>query len=281
MNDPQYRLDDLLTLMARLRDPEDGCPWDRKQSFASIVPHTLEETYEVVDAIEREDWPHLSEELGDLLFQVVFYAQLGQESGHFDFSAVVDGIVRKLLRRHPHVFPEGTLESRLPPGESLSEARIAENWERIKAEEKAEQAKLGRSAKPAGILDDVPKTIPALQRAEKLQKKAARVGFDWPDIAPVFAKLREELDELEFEVRQEQIAPERLRDEMGDVLFCAVNLARNLGVDSDEAMRGANAKFERRFGYIEQALKRSGKTPGDSSLEDMDALWDEAKKAGL
>lgn len=273
-----YSLDDLLYLMDRLRDPQDGCPWDLKQTFASILPHTLEETYEVVDTIEREDWSHLREELGDLLFQVVFYARLGKEQSHFDFEQVVDGIVRKLLRRHPHVFPDGTLESRLLPGQEISEAEIKANWERIKQQEK--QAKPAEQ-RPAHWLDDVPAALPSLQRAEKLQKRAAVVGFDWPAIKPVFAKIREELDELEAELARSEQIPERLEDELGDVLFCCLNLARFLGVNGDQALRGANRKFTRRFNYIEDTLAAQGKTLSDADLDGMDALWNESKTKGL
>jgi len=190
-----YSLDDLKTLMARLRDPETGCPWDARQTFASIVPHTLEEAYEVADAIEREDYPHLKDELGDLLFQVIFYSQIGQESQYFDFASVVDNLVRKLIRRHPHVFPEGTLASRVDPHDRPGEDWIKQSWERIKAEERS-QKPAPDSAEPAGRLDGIARTLPAMARAEKLQKRAARHGFDWPDIGPVFDKLHEEIDEL-------------------------------------------------------------------------------------
>lgn len=282
-----HRVDDLLMLMARLRDPVDGCPWDLRQNFASIVPHTLEEVYEVVDTIEREDWQHLAEELGDLLFQVVFYARMGEEQGHFAFSDVVSGIVTKLLRRHPHVFPDGTLESRRPAGEAISEADIGKRWEQIKAAEKAEKARhlppgeVGAGQAQPFWLDEVPRAMPALKRAHKLQKRAAQTGFDWPEIGPVFDKLREELDELEAEIGAQQLSRERLLDEMGDVLFCSVNLARSLGLDADEALRQANRKFERRFNYIESRLGSEGRALSESSLEEMDALWDAAKKSGL
>ncbi|MBK8973761.1 MAG: nucleoside triphosphate pyrophosphohydrolase [Hahellaceae bacterium] len=273
-----YTLEDLLYLMDRLRDPQDGCPWDLKQTFASILPHTLEETYEVADTIERQDWSHLGEELGDLLFQVVFYARLGKEQGQFDFEQVVDGIVRKLLRRHPHVFPDGTLESRLLPGQEISEAEIKANWERIKQQEKQDKP---LEKRPVHWLDDVPAALPSVQRAEKLQKRAAVVGFDWPEIKPVFAKIREELDELEAELTRSETVPDRLEDELGDVLFCCLNLARFLGVNGDKALRGANQKFIRRFNYIEDALAAQGKTFSDADLDGMDALWNESKTQGL
>lgn len=273
-----YTLEDLLYLMDRLRDPQDGCPWDLKQTFASILPHTLEEAYEVADTIERQDWSHLGEELGDLLFQVVFYARLGKEQGQFDFEQVVDGIVRKLLRRHPHVFPDGSLESRLLPGQEISEAEIKANWERIKQQEKQDKP---LEKRPVHWLDDVPAALPSVQRAEKLQKRAAVVGFDWPEIKPVFAKIREELDELEAELTRSETVPDRLEDELGDVLFCCLNLARFLGVNGDKALRGANQKFIRRFNYIEDALKAQGKTLSDADLDGMDALWNESKTQGL
>lgn len=273
-----YTLEDLLYLMDRLRDPQDGCPWDLKQTFASILPHTLEEAYEVADTIERQDWSHLGEELGDLLFQVVFYARLGKEQGQFDFEQVVDGIVRKLLRRHPHVFPDGTLESRLLPGQEISEAEIKANWERIKQQEKQDKP---LEKRPVHWLDDVPAALPSVQRAEKLQKRAAVVGFDWPEIKPVFAKIREELDELEAELTRSETVPDRLEDELGDVLFCCLNLARFLGVNGDKALRGANQKFIRRFNYIEDALAAQGRTFSDADLDGMDALWNESKTQGL
>ena len=204
--DKPYQLEDLLYLMRRLRDPQTGCPWDRKQTFATIVPFTLEEAYEVADAIEREDYPHLQDELGDLLFQVVFYAQMGQEENLFDFSGVIDSIVRKLLRRHPHVFPEGTLESQLAPGQTISEEEIKARWEAIKKAERAEKG--ATDTQPVSVLQDVPVGLPALSRAEKLQKRAALEGFDWDDLAPVFAKIQEELDEVR-EVLAEETDPVR------------------------------------------------------------------------
>ncbi|MFT7339060.1 MAG: ATP diphosphatase, partial [Marinobacter maritimus] len=191
-----YSIDDLKVLMARLRDPETGCPWDARQTFKSIVPHTLEEAHEVADAIERESHADLKDELGDLLFQVIFYAQIGAEEGHFSFDSVVDNLVRKLVRRHPHVFPEGTLESRIDPDNRPDEAWIKESWERIKAEERAQKQMQDSLAATPGRLDGIARTLPAMVRAEKLQKRAARHGFDWPNIEPVFDKLHEEIDEL-------------------------------------------------------------------------------------
>ncbi len=266
-----YQLDDLLHLMARLRDPQHGCPWDLRQDYASIVPHTLEEAYEVADAIAKRDFPQLRDELGDLLFQVVYYSQLGREEGRFDFAQVVDAITRKLVRRHPHVFPDGDLRGPLDLPR-LDEATIKRRWEEIKAEERAE-----KSAAPEqlSLLDDVPAALPALSRAAKLQKRAATVGFDWADATPVVAKIQEELDEVREAMANGQAA--QVAEEVGDLLFVMVNLARHLHVDAEDALRQANAKFERRFRYIEEALNAQGRTPQDASLEEMDALWDAAK----
>ena len=268
-----YQLDDLLHLMARLRDPQHGCPWDLQQDYASIVPHTLEEAYEVADAIARRDFPQLRDELGDLLFQVVYYSQLGREDGHFDFAQVVDGITRKLVRRHPHVFPDGDLHGALDLPR-LDEATIKRRWEEIKAEERAEKAAVPEQL---SLLDDVPAALPALSRAAKLQKRAANVGFDWADAAPVLAKIQEELDEVREAVANGQAA--QVAEEVGDLLFVMVNLARHLRVDAEDALRQANAKFERRFRYIEDALKAQGRAPQEASLAEMDALWDAAKMA--
>ena len=266
-----YRLDDLLHLMARLRDPRHGCPWDLRQDYASIVPHTLEEAYEVADAIARRDFPQLRDELGDLLFQVVYYSQLGREDGHFDFAQVVDGITRKLVRRHPHVFPDGDLHGPLDLPR-LDEATIKRRWEEIKAEERAEKA---AAPEQLSLLDDVPAALPALSRAAKLQKRAANVGFDWADATPVVAKIQEELDEVREAMANGQAA--QVAEEVGDLLFVMVNLARHLQVDAEDALRQANAKFERRFRFIEEALKAQDRTPQEASLEEMDALWDAAK----
>lgn len=266
-----YKLDDLLHLMARLRDPQHGCPWDLRQDYASIVPHTLEEAYEVADAIARRDFPQLRDELGDLLFQVVYYSQLGREDGHFDFAQVVDGITRKLVRRHPHVFPDGDLHGPLDLPR-LDEATIKRRWEEIKAEERAEKA---AAPEQLSLLDDVPAALPALSRAAKLQKRAANVGFDWADATPVVAKIQEELDEVREAMANGQAA--QVAEEVGDLLFVMVNLARHLQVDAEDALRQANAKFERRFRFIEEALKAQDRSPQEASLEEMDALWDAAK----
>jgi nucleoside triphosphate diphosphatase len=267
-----YQLDDLLHLMARLRDPQHGCPWDLKQSYASIVPHTLEEAYEVADAIERGDFEHLPGELGDLLFQVVYYSQLAREEGRFEFAQVVDGITRKLVRRHPHVFPDGDLYGAVDLAR-LEEAAVKQRWEEIKAEERAEKA---AAPEQLSLLDDVPTALPSLSRAIKLQKRAAQVGFDWPEALPVVDKVREELDEV-LEAMSEN-DPEAIADEIGDLLFVVSNLARHLKVDPETALRAANGKFERRFRFIEQALREAGRAMQDCSLDELDALWGEAKK---
>lgn len=256
-------IEELLTIMARLRDKNGGCPWDIEQDFASIAPYTLEEAYEVADAIAENDMEGLKEELGDLLLQVVFHAQMAKEVGLFDFNEVAAGIGEKLIRRHPHVFGEADMRT--------SEEHLV-SWEAIKAEERKEKA-----GEEAGILDNVPKALPALTRAHKLQKRAAKVGFDWGAIEPVFAKLNEEVAELK-EAIAEGASKAKLADELGDILFVCANLARQLDIEPEEALRGTNRKFERRFRFIEQTLSKQGRTPNDASLEEMDALWDDAKK---
>ena len=266
-----YTLDDLLHLMSRLRDGEYGCPWDLQQTYRSIVPHTLEEAYEVADAIERDDLSHLPGELGDLLFQVVYYCQFGREEGRFDFSTVVDSITRKLVRRHPHIFPDGDLygSTEIP---RLTELEIKRRWEQIKAEERAERA---GAPEQLSLLDDVPATLPALSRAGKLQKRAATVGFDWPDALPVVDKLREELEEVLEAMAQADTNAQA--EEVGDLLFAAVNLARHLKVDPEAALRSANAKFERRFRFIEARVNEAGQTLESCSLERLEELWGAAK----
>ncbi|WP_178076408.1 MULTISPECIES: nucleoside triphosphate pyrophosphohydrolase [unclassified Pseudomonas] len=266
-----YTLEDLLHLMARLRDPQYGCPWDLKQNYASIVPHTIEEAYEVADTIERGDFEHLQGELGDLLFQVVYYSQLAREEGRFEFDGVVDSITRKLIRRHPHVFPTGELYAPVD-APSLSEAQVKSRWEEVKAEERAEKSQ----PEQLSLLDDVPAALPALSRAAKLQKRAATVGFDWPAALPVLDKVREELDEV-LQAMADGDA-DALEDEIGDLLFATVNLARHLKHDPEHALRRANRKFERRFRFIEQALRDSGRPIEDCNLDELDALWGEAKR---
>ena len=274
-----YSIDDLKTLMARLREPDTGCPWDTKQTFASIVPHTIEEAYEVADAIEQGDYPHVKDELGDLLFQVIFYARMGQEEGHFDFDGIVDNLVRKLIRRHPHVFPEGTLESRIDPDNRPTEAWIKESWERIKEEERAQKPAPDADTS-VSRLDGIARTLPAMARAEKLQRRAARHGFDWPDIGAVFDKLHEEIDELkEAWQAAEDGTGERdaVEDELGDLLFVCVNLARFMKVNPEQALKRTNRKFEMRFRAIEEILAAEGRDMDEESLEALDAIWQRVK----
>lgn len=255
-------IDRLLEIMARLRDPETGCPWDKEQSFATIAPYTIEEAYEVADAIERGDLADLKDELGDLLLQVVFHARIAEEASEFTFEDVAKSISEKMIRRHPHVFGDHAY---------ASAADQTEGWESIKATERA-----GKD-RGAGVLDDVPIGLPALLRAVKLTKRAARVGFDWPDAAAVIEKLQEEVAELEVEIAAGD--QEKAREELGDLLFVCANLARKLGADPEDALRAANAKFARRFGFIEARLAEQGRGPTDSTLAEMENLWIEAKKA--
>ena len=272
-----YSIEDLKHLMARLRDPDTGCPWDTKQTFASIVPHTIEEAYEVADAIEQEDFPHLKDELGDLLFLVIFYARMGEEAGHFEFDGIVDHLVRKLVRRHPHVFPGGTLESRIDPDNRPDEAWIKESWERIKAEERAEKPVADT---PASRLDGIARTLPAMARAEKLQRRAARHGFDWPDIGPVFDKLHEEIDELKEAWQMAEAGTgdlDAVEDELGDLLFVCVNLARFLKVNPEQALKRTNHKFDARFRAIERVLEKEGRNLDEETLEALDAVWQSVK----
>jgi len=275
-----YSLDDLKYLMARLRKPDTGCPWDLKQDFASIVPHTLEEAYEVADAIERQDFPHLEDELGDLLFQVVFYSQLGREQGHFEFDSIVDNLVRKLVRRHPHVFPDGTLASEVDPDNRPTEAEIKANWERIKAEERAQASRRAITPMATSRLDGIARTLPAMARAEKLQRRASHHGFDWPSIAPVFDKLHEEIDELKEAWQQAQAGtgdPAAVADELGDLLFVCVNLARFMKVNPEQALHGTNHKFDARFRAIEEQLAAEGRDMDSESLEALDRIWQSVK----
>ena len=261
---------ELLELMARLRDPQSGCPWDLRQDFRSIAPHTLEEACEVIDAIEREDYRHLPEELGDLLFQVVFYAQLGRERGWFDFTTIVSGLIEKLLCRHPHVFPDGTLDSRRPRQAGAPNTdTIKDTWEQINQRERAPRG-------ATGPLGEIPMTLSALARAAKLQKRAARTGFDWPDWAPVPAKIREELAEVEAAAATGDAA--HIEEELGDLLFACVNLARHLGVDGDAALRGANRKFERRFAAMLAAMDADVEAFSALSPPAKEALWLRAKQ---
>jgi MazG family protein len=262
----RYTLADLLAVMARLRDKDTGCPWDVRQSFGSIAPYTIEEAYEVADAIARDDMEALKEELGDLLLQVVYHAQMASEDGTFTFADVVDAIARKMVRRHPHVFGQA----------SRDEFMTTDMWGRIKDAEKAARGPgSGRSR-----FDDVPLALPALSRAVKLQKRAADVGFDWPGVAPVLAKAEEEIAELKAAVATHDAGKDRTKrvnEEFGDLLFAMANLARHLGIDPEAALRDASAKFVRRFGNVETALAKDERKPEDATLEEMDRLWDEAK----
>ena len=262
INDVPEGLDRLLDVMRRLRDPVDGCPWDIEQDFTSIAPYTIEEAYEVADAIARGDWVELESELGDLLLQVVYHAQMGAEDGRFDFATIARGITAKMIARHPHVFGS---ESRDKTAEDQPR-----DWETAKAEERV-------NAGRAGVLDDVALGLPALLRAVKLQKRAARVGFDWPDAKQVLDKIAEETAELVQATDSGD--PDHVEEEFGDLLFVMANLARHLRVDPEGALRSANEKFTRRFRAIEAALARDGRRPEDSSLEEMDALWNAAKAA--
>ncbi|WP_404368887.1 nucleoside triphosphate pyrophosphohydrolase [Marinobacter sp.] len=275
-----YSIEDLKTLMARLRDPDTGCPWDLKQTWRSIVPHTLEEAHEVADAIERADYHNLRDELGDLLFQVIFYSQLGREDGHFDFEEVVDNLVRKLIRRHPHVFPEGTLESRIDPARRPGEDEIRASWERIKAEERATGSGPDAPAVPPARLDGIARTLPSMVRAEKLQRRASNHGFDWPDVEPVFDKLHEEIDELREAWENAGTDPagrDAVEDELGDLLFVCVNLARFMKVNPDQALRRTSHKFESRFRAVEECLEKEGRTMESESLEALDQIWQSVK----
>ncbi len=269
-NGAKKTLPDLLAVMAALRTPGSGCPWDLEQTFATIAPYTIEEAYEVADAIARADLADLRDELGDLLFQVVYHARMAEEQDAFAFPDVVDAITVKMLRRHPHVF--GTPEERAAgaaPG----------FWDRAKAAERNEKG----AGKDTSVLEHVPAALPALTRAIKLQNKAATVGFDWPSLAPVLAKLKEELAELEAEIGSTPANADHkaVEEEFGDLLFVIANVARHLKLDPEAALRAANEKFIRRFRYIEERLAERGRAPAKSDLAEMDALWDEAKTKGL
>jgi tetrapyrrole methylase family protein/MazG family protein/ATP diphosphatase len=252
-------IDRLLSIMSRLRDRDRGCPWDREQTFRTIAPYTIEEAYEVADAIERDDVHALRDELGDLLFQVVFHSQMASEQGAFTFDDVAAAISEKLERRHPHVFGDARIDS-------AAEQTVA--WD--------EQKRRERAAKAQGVLADVPLALPALTRANKLGKRAAQVGFEWPGVSGALDKLTEELAELRQEIARGD-SPQSIAGEIGDVLFCVVNVSRYLGIDPEQALKATNAKFERRFGYVERRLEEQGLKPEEATLAQMDALWDEGK----
>jgi len=270
----------LLDIMAALREPQTGCPWDIKQSFKTIVPYTLEEAYEVADAIENGDMNELKNELGDLLFQVVFYAQMAKEQGDFNFDDVVEAVSEKLINRHPHVFGElgRNDEKKLNEVElneaELNEAELNEAWEKSKENERGTHA-VNKKNRRALVLDGVAKALPALKRSQKLQNRAAREGFDWPNVEPVLDKIEEEIQELREAMQYKN--QQHIIEETGDVLFSCVNLARHLNVDAEESLRRCNQKFEQRFGYIEKVLNQENKSFKNCSLDDLEDLWAQAK----
>ena len=271
-NSPEAQLRALIDVMARLRDPKDGCAWDLQQDHASIAPYTIEEAYEVQDAIEKKDMEGLCDELGDLLLQVVFQARIGEEAGHFDFADIAQSITDKMIRRHPHIFGDHHYRS-------AEEQRQA--WEDIKAEErqaKSNKAGLDPSHPKTRLLDDVATTLPAMLRAVKLQKRAARVGFDWPDAEQVMDKIKEETAEVEAELNQNTPQHPRLQEEIGDLLFAVINLARKLDIDPEDALKSTNSKFTNRFNYIEESIVSNNKTMENATLDEMESLWQDAKK---
>jgi len=260
------QIEHLLGIVRRLRDPDQGCPWDVGQTFQSIVPHTIEEAYELADAIESNDFDQIREEAGDVLFQVLFYAQMADEKQHFNFADVVEGLSKKLIRRHPHVFSRNSTTQQEVP---IAASDVSDSWEKIKRTER-------QGKQQSGILDDIPVSLPALTRAQKIQKRASRVGFDWADVAGVFEKLEEEICELkEALVEGEKAA---IESELGDVLFCVVNLARHLDFDAETAMRGATRKFEDRFRLMEEQAIASGSRLEDESVSTLEARWQTAKR---
>jgi len=260
------KFEQLVSIMARLRAPG-GCPWDREQTFDTIKPFLLEETYEVMDAIDARDWPELSEELGDLLLQVAFFSQMAAEAGHFKIDDAIEAISAKLIRRHPHVFADEIAHT---------EGDVRKLWGEIKAQEKRNKAKKEEGAQPAGLLDSVPRSVPALVEAQQISSRAATAGFDWPNIHEVFAKLDEE--RTEFEAVMDTASHDRIEDELGDLLFVLVNIARFVKVDPEQALRRTNAKFRKRFSHVEKGLAERGKKLSESSIEEMEALWQEAKR---
>lgn len=264
-------VNELLKIMQALRDPENGCPWDNKQTFQSITAHTIEEVYELVDAIEQQDFSELKGELGDLLFQVVFYAQMAREQNLFDFNDIIETLNEKLIRRHPHVFTELQFSN---------EEAVHANWEVEKSKERALKASLEN--KNSSVLDNIPQALPALNRAYKIQKRCANVGFDWDSLPPVINKIREELDEVLVELKRDDLMKEeqqaRIADELGDLLFANVNLVRHLQCNPEQVLRQANNKFEKRFRSVELAVLRMGKEMQTCSLEELDLIWDQVKK---
>ena len=265
----RYQLTDLLRVMARLRDPQNGCPWDIRQDFQSIVPSTLEECYELAEAIEHGDFAHVAEELGDVLFQVIFYAQLGAEQKLFSFDTIVDTLVSKLIRRHPHVFAGAEIEGIVSASSSVESVKAS--WEAIKREERMAKSQ-------GGVLADVPVALPALPRAQKLQKRAAQVNFDWSETDAVLTKLEEEIAELREAMAAD--CEENIADEMGDILFSCVNVSRHLGLDAETTLRRASSKFERRFLLMEARATAAGSNLRNLSAAELDALWESAKADG-
>lgn len=263
----KYDTNDLLYLMQQLRHPEYGCDWDKAQTMHSLTRYSIEEVYELVDAIEQNDSEHIKEELGDVLLQIVFYTQIAEEEGRFAFADVVDQLVTKLVRRHPHVFANNDLHQIVT--QELGAEAVKAQWDLIKQEER-------KNKQQHGLLDDVPLALPALIRAQKLQKRASDIGFDWPNAEAAIEKIYEELDELKQAMQQGD--KKALLEELGDVLFCCVNTARHLKLDAEEALMASNSKFSQRFAYIEKQLKQQGKNFEQSSLMEMDALWEESKK---
>ncbi len=269
MKESNYALADLLYLMQRLRDPASGCPWDIRQTWQSITPSTLEEAYEVVDAIERGDFDAVREELGDFLFQVVFYTQLAAEERRFDMDTLINGLVEKLIRRHPHVFPDGSLQSRRAEGQPAEDG-IKQRWEQIKAEERAERGN-------RLLFAEIPAAMNALSRAQKMQKRAAQVGFDWPDTAGVMNKVKEELAEAEQAMESGDAA--QIEHELGDLLFSLVNLCRHLQVDAEAALRRTNLRFERRLDWVQEDLQQQGTALQAATTDQLEASWERAKRA--
>ena len=265
----------LQEIMAMLRDKVHGCPWDLDQTLVSLIPHTIEEVYEVADAIEKNDIDNIVDELGDLLFQVIFYAQIGNEEKIFNLEDVANAIVRKLLRRHPHVFPTGDAKS-FGRGKKISSDEVVTNWESIKLEEKKEKLEESNSESARSVFDNLPGALPALQKSVKLQKLAGKVGFDWPDTSDVLVKLKEEIVELEEAIGKSN--KQEIESEFGDVLFTAVNMARHLNVDPELALRGANGRFKNRVVWIENELGKNGELVSDKNIDDLNQLWNEAKR---
>ncbi|PCJ24584.1 MAG: nucleoside triphosphate pyrophosphohydrolase [SAR86 cluster bacterium] len=274
-------IEKLTALMSMLRDKEFGCPWDIEQTISSLVPYTLEEVYEVVDAIENNDMVELEDELGDLLLQIVFYGQLAKEQGRFSFEDIAESINNKLIRRHPHVFPGGDVRQ-FGIKQDISPDQVVVNWEKIKEEEREEKKRKGgiQALKAqASLLDDVPRSLPAMERARKLQNRAAQAGFDWQDIAPVLDKLKEEIAEFEQALKDKDA--EQMSNELGDIMFTAVNMARHCSIEPEIALRSCNKRFENRVRWIETNLQSQGRIFRDTKLQELELLWEKAKESGL